>query len=77
MLALKSTRACAQLTDISQWGSAEEAARLLLPRGARLLSASATAVPQPPRDTGTLLGVVQPAPSTVYRRAPGTLGCIK
>ena len=60
----------AQLTDISQWGSAEEAARLLLPRGARLLAASAAVVSQPPRDTGTLVGVVEQAPRTIYRRGP-------
>ena len=69
--ALLPTRAwCAQLTDISQWGSAEEAARLLLPRGARLLAASAAVVSQPPRDTGTLVGVVEQAPRTMYRRGP-------
>jgi hypothetical protein len=64
----------AQLTDIAQWGSAEDTARLLLPRGARLLSAAAAAVPQPPRDTGTPAGLVQPPPCTVYRRARGQPG---
>ena len=59
----------AQLTDIAQWGSAEDTARLLLPRGARLLSAAAAAVPQAPRDTGTPAGLVQPPPCTVYRCA--------
>eukprot|EP00884_Botryococcus_braunii_P012917 jgi/Botrbrau1/21626/Bobra.43_1s0028.1 len=58
-----------QLADISQWGSAEDAARLLLPRGIKLLSVQAKQIEMPARDTGTVLGVVKVPPQTIYMYA--------
>lgn len=43
-------------------------ARLLLPPGAAVLSYTAEAVPQPPKDTGTVLGVIERDPVNYYRR---------
>ncbi|KAK9816931.1 hypothetical protein WJX72_007169 [[Myrmecia] bisecta] len=56
-----------QVTDIAQYGSLDEASRLLVPRGARLLASSTQQVVPQPRDTGTPLGVVAPPPQTIYR----------
>ncbi len=56
-----------QLNDISQYGDLQEVANLLLPRGSRVVGAERKTVQRPPRDTGTIRGVVTPPPDTVYR----------
>ena len=60
-----------QITDVSQWGSPRDVARLLLVPGAQVLSSGSFTVPVPPRDTRTLAGVVERAPITIYRCAGG------
>ena len=56
-----------QLTDISQWGSPKDVARLLLPPGAVVASYSVTSIPQPPRETGTVFGAIKRDPVNLYR----------
>eukprot|EP00887_Chlorella_sp_A99_P007557 scaffold28.g7557.t1 len=53
--------------DITGLGSQAEVAALLFPPGARLLAAGAQAYALPPRDTGTVFGVLQRAPITIFR----------
>lgn len=55
--------------DITLLGDIKEVSRLLLPPGAAVLASGAVAVAQPPRDTGTVLGVIQRDPVTYYRWA--------
>ncbi|KAL4433233.1 hypothetical protein ABPG77_003281 [Micractinium sp. CCAP 211/92] len=55
-----------QVTDISQLGDPKAVARLLLPPGATVLSYATEAVPQPPKDTGTVLGVIERDPVNYY-----------
>ncbi|KAG2439829.1 hypothetical protein HYH02_010462 [Chlamydomonas schloesseri] len=54
-----------QTTDISGLGSLEEAAKLLLPRGSRVIAGSVLQVPLPPRQTA--LGPVELPPKNYYR----------
>ena len=56
-----------QITDISQFGTPQEVASLVLPRDVRLLGTAVTKTPLPPKDTGTVLGVVDRDPITTYR----------
>jgi len=56
-----------QVTDISQLGDVRSVARLLLPPGATVISATSESVPQPPKDTGTVLGVIERDPVNYYR----------
>lgn len=62
-----SCKRCLQVTDISQLGDPKAVARLLLPPGATVLSYATEAVPQPPKDTGTVLGVIERDPVNYYR----------
>lgn len=62
-----STEVLLQLSDISQFGSLPEVARLLMPPQARVVSMDKETVEQPVRDTGTLLGTVSASPQTLYR----------
>lgn len=57
------------MTDITGLGSPADVAQLLFPPGARLLSLGAESFPLPPRDTGTLRGVLERQPITIYRCA--------
>ena len=57
----------AQVQDIRQFGSLEEVAALLLPKEVQVLAQGSSTVEQEPRDTGTVLGVVQLPPQTFYR----------
>jgi hypothetical protein len=52
--------------DISQLGDARKVAKLLIPPGAVVAGVTSTAVAQPPRDTGTVLGVIERQPVTYY-----------
>lgn len=54
-----------QISDIANFGTPIEAAPLLLPRGAKLLAATAEVEQLPPRDT--MLGTVEIPPKTYYR----------
>ncbi|GIL62739.1 hypothetical protein Vafri_16921 [Volvox africanus] len=54
-----------QVTDLSIFGGLEEAAKLLLPRGSRVLSASTLQVVLPPKQTA--LGSVELPPKSYYR----------
>ncbi|CAG9460176.1 unnamed protein product [Pedinophyceae sp. YPF-701] len=56
-----------QLTDISQWGSLEDAARIVLPRGSRLVSSKVIALDLGEKDTGTVRGKVKQDLRNVYR----------
>lgn len=56
-----------QVTDISQYGDIAAAQSVLVPAGAKVVDKSTTKVQQPPRNTGTLAGVFQAPPTTVYR----------
>lgn len=56
-----------QITDISQLGSAEEVSKLVLPPGSRIDSVSVRTFPIPPKDTGTVMGVIERDPLVVYR----------
>ena len=58
------------MTDISQYGDIAAAQSVLVPAGAKVLDKSTTKVQQPPRNTGTLAGVFQAPPTTVYRYCP-------
>lgn len=40
---------------------------MLVPPGCKVVDKSTFKVPQPPRNTGTLAGVVKVPPSTIYR----------
>lgn len=57
------------MTDISAYGTPEEAASLLLPRGSKLVSASVETVALPPRVTP--LGDVEVPPKSYYRYRHG------
>ncbi|KAI3426294.1 hypothetical protein D9Q98_008667 [Chlorella vulgaris] len=59
-------RTLLQVTDISQLGDARKVAKLLIPPGAVVAGVTSTAVAQPPRDTGTVLGVIERQPVTYY-----------
>ena len=65
--ASKLKQALFQITNISQLGSAEEVAKLVLPPGSRVDSVSTRTFPVPPKDTGTLMGVIERDPVVVYR----------
>ncbi|GLC37149.1 hypothetical protein PLESTM_000548000 [Pleodorina starrii] len=54
-----------QVTDLSVFGGLEEVAKLLLPRGSRVLSASNLQVVLPPKQTA--LGPVEVPPKNYYR----------
>ncbi len=58
-----------QITDISQLGTPQQVAQLVLPRDVRVLSTVVSKTALPPKDTGTVLGVVDRDPVTTYRRA--------
>ena len=53
--------------DITMLGDSRSVAKLLLPAGARVLDVEQLTVEQPPRDTGTVLGVIQREPVNYYR----------
>jgi hypothetical protein len=53
-----------QVSDITAFGSAEEAAKVLLPKGARLLGLKSQTVEMPPKDTP--LGRVDTPPKSYY-----------
>lgn len=56
-----------QLLDIGAWGSPAEVGALVLPRGAvATRPPRALVVPLPPRDSGSVIGVVTPPPLTLY-----------
>lgn len=59
------TYGCAQVTDISVYGTPEEAAPLLLPRGSTLLASGIVTVPVPPRNT--TLGIVNFPDRSYYK----------
>ncbi|GFR43081.1 hypothetical protein Agub_g4088 [Astrephomene gubernaculifera] len=54
-----------QVTDVSVFGGLEEAAKLLLPRGSRVLAASALQVVLPPKETA--IGTVELPPKNYYK----------
>ena len=56
-----------QITDVAQLGTPEEVARLLLPPGTAVIASSVKTFPQPPRDTGTVMGVIERPPVLQYR----------
>ena len=60
----------AQLTDVAQLGSVEEVTKLIVPPGSQVLAREAAKKALPPRDTGTIRGVVQLPPQTAYRSHP-------
>jgi hypothetical protein len=53
-----------QVSDLSQYGPAEDVAKLLLPRGSLLLASTQTVEKFPPRETP--LGQVEIPPRTYY-----------
>ncbi|KAI7837937.1 hypothetical protein COHA_008243 [Chlorella ohadii] len=55
-----------QVTDISQLGDERAVAKLLLPPGATVLGIESVAVAQPPKDTGTVLGVIERDPVNYF-----------
>ena len=57
-----------QITDISQLGTPQQVAQLVLPRDVRMLNTAVSKTALPPKDTGTVLGVVEREPVTTYRR---------
>ena len=61
----------AQITDISQFGTLEEVAGLVLPRDVVMLSSRTAQVALPPKDTGTVLGIIERVPQTIYRCGVG------
>lgn len=65
--ASKLKQALFQITDISQLGPVEEVAKLVLPPGSRVDSVSTREFPVPPKDTGTVMGVIERDPVVVYR----------
>lgn len=56
-----------QITDVSQLGSVEEVSKLVLPPGSRIDAASVRTFPIPPKDTGTVVGVIERDPVVIYR----------
>jgi hypothetical protein len=54
------------VSDISQWGDAAAVGALLLPRGVTVTRAATERVELPPRDTGSIAGVVASPPQTAY-----------
>ena len=50
-----------------QYGSIEEAANLLVPKGSRVFRAQAIVLDRGSKDTGTVLGKIDLAPRTYYR----------
>lgn len=62
-------RVCAQLQDITQWGGPDEVARLVLPPGTRAQQLESRILKSEPKDTGTVRGLVEVAPTTIYRCA--------
>lgn len=56
-----------QITDITQLGGPNEVSRLILPPGTRVLATSVNKIPIPPRDTGTVVGVIERDPLVIYR----------
>ena len=63
-----------QITDISQFGTPQQVAQLVLPRDVRVLSTAVSKTELPPKDTGTVLGVVDRDPVTTYRRVGQDFG---
>ena len=59
-----------QLQDITQWGGPDEVARLVLPPGTRAQQLESRILKSAPKDTGTVRGTVEVAPTTIYRCAP-------
>ena len=55
------------MTDISKLGTPKEVIELLLPPTTKVLAASVKVYPQPPRDTGTVVGVIERDPVQIYR----------
>ena len=49
-------------------GTPQQVAQLVLPRDVRVLSTVVSKTALPPKDTGTVLGVVDRDPVTTYRR---------
>lgn len=60
-------RTFTQVQDIRDWGSGADVSKVLLPTGARVLSFSEAVVPRPPRDTGSVMGVVELPPLHIYK----------
>jgi hypothetical protein len=58
-----------QLQDISAWGNGTEVAQLLLPRSARIQRFDKKVIALPPKDTRTVMGVVEVPPLVIYRCA--------
>lgn len=56
-----------QVTDVTQLGSPQDVARLLLPPASTVVSAQVITIPQAPKDTGTVLGVIERPPIQQYR----------
>ena len=56
-----------QLQDITGWGDGQEVGQVLLPPGARVASFETQIDPQPPKDTGTVRGIVDQPPRVYYR----------
>jgi hypothetical protein len=57
-----------QLQDITGWGNSSEVSKLLLPVGARVTKFEQEKVDRPPKDTRTIMGVVDVPPLNIYRR---------
>ena len=57
-------------------GDSRSVAKLLLPAGARVLDVEQITVEQPPRDTGTVLGVIQRDPVNYYWCGAGRRCCV-
>lgn len=56
-----------QVTDITQLGTQQEVVKLLLPPTTKVYTTSVKVYPQPPRDTKSVLGVIERDPVTIYR----------
>jgi hypothetical protein len=56
-----------QLSNISQWGDPRDVATLLLPPGATVYSYETISIPQPARQTGTIVGTLARDPIMLYR----------
>jgi hypothetical protein len=56
-----------QVTDITQLGTPQEVVKLLLPPTTKVYASSVKVYPQPPRDTKSVLGVIERDPVTIYR----------
>lgn len=56
-----------QITSITQLGSLQDVSRLILPPGTKIINASVKEFPLTPKDTGTVVGVIQRDPLILYR----------